>query len=76
MLHNEMSNLMKELDVVALLQDIPQKGLKRGQVGTIVEQWNDNTFEVEFISNKGETLAITEVKEKNLIKLHFEFEKV
>ncbi|PYV23444.1 MAG: DUF4926 domain-containing protein, partial [Acidobacteria bacterium] len=27
---------MKLLDVVALLEDLPVKGLRRGQVGTVV----------------------------------------
>ena len=39
---------MKLLDVVALLEDLPQLGLYRGQVGTIVEVYEPNVFEVEF----------------------------
>jgi len=30
------------LDVVALLNDIPDRGLVRGQVGTVVEQLDEN----------------------------------
>jgi Domain of unknown function (DUF4926) len=32
-------DVMKLLDVVALLQDLPDLGLIRGQVGTIVEMY-------------------------------------
>jgi len=35
---------MKLLDVVALLEDLPQLGLYRGQVGTIVEVYEPNYF--------------------------------
>ena len=29
----------KVLDVVALMEDLDSEGLRRGEVGTIVEQW-------------------------------------
>lgn len=35
-------------DVVALIDDVPEKGLQRGQVGTIVEMLAPDVFEVEF----------------------------
>jgi Domain of unknown function (DUF4926) len=37
---------MKLLDVVALLQNLPELGLIRGQVGTIVEIYEPDVFEV------------------------------
>ena len=43
-----MNRQMKLLDVVALLEDLPELGLYRGQVGTIVEEYEPNVFEVEF----------------------------
>jgi hypothetical protein len=45
------------LDVVALMNDIPVEGLRRGQVGTVVEQWEDRVFGVEFSDNSGEAYA-------------------
>ena len=48
---------MKLLDVVALLQDLPDLGLIRGQVGTIVELYEPDVFEVEFIDSTGHTYA-------------------
>jgi Domain of unknown function (DUF4926) len=41
------------LDVVALLEDVPSRGLMRGQVGTVVEKLAPGVFEVEFSDNSG-----------------------
>ena len=45
------------LDVVALLEDLPSRGLVRGQVGTVVEKLGPDVFEVEFSDNHGRTYA-------------------
>lgn len=63
---------MKLLDVVALLEDIPQLNLYRGQVGTIVEVYEPGVFEVEFSDNNGRAYAIETLKEKQLILLYHE----
>ena len=34
--------------VVAMLEDLPEEGLVRGQVGTVVESWAPGVYEVEF----------------------------
>jgi hypothetical protein len=65
----------KILDVVALLRDIPEKKLIKGQVGTIVEQLDDNFFDVEFVNKHGETTALEPLKGTDLFLLHFELEK-
>ncbi len=39
--------------VVALLEDLPEHGLMRGQVGTVVESWAPNVYEVEFADESG-----------------------
>ena len=41
------------LDVVALTADLPEKGLVRGQVGTVVEILGPEAFEVEFADDEG-----------------------
>jgi hypothetical protein len=66
----------KTFDVVALLRDLPEKSLVRGQVGTIVEQLDENVFEVEFANKKGETLSVETLRDSDLFLLHFESEKV
>ena len=67
---------IKVLDIVALLNDLPKKRLLKGQVGTVVEQLDENVFEVEFVNTNGETLAMEEIQSDNLFLLHFEIEKV
>ena len=63
---------MKLLDVVALLENIPQLDLYRGQVGTIVEVYEPGIFEVEFSDNNGRAYALETLKEKQLILLYHE----
>ena len=61
---------MKLLDVVALLEDLPQLGLYRGQVGTIVEVYEPNVFEVEFSDTYGLAYTIEILQENQLMLLH------
>ncbi len=61
---------MKLLDIVALLEDLPQLGLYRGQVGTIVEEYEPGVFEVEFSDNTGRSYAIETLSANQLMLLH------
>jgi hypothetical protein len=45
-------------DIVELLVDLPEDKLSTGTQGTIVECYQDNTYEVEFTNSLGETLAL------------------
>ena len=58
------------LDVVALLEDAPAHGLVRGQVGTVVERLDDETFEVEFSDDEGRTYAEAALRAEALLLLH------
>lgn len=60
------------MDVVTLVDDLPQSGLVRGQVGTVVEKLALDTFEVEFVDNDGRTYALLPLKRDQLLTLHFE----
>jgi tetratricopeptide (TPR) repeat protein len=62
---------IKILDVVALAEDLPDHGLRRGEVGTVVERWKDGAYEVEFSSDSGEAYAFAALHTNQLIKLHF-----
>ena len=62
---------MKLLDVVALLEDLPQLGLYRGQVGTIVEEYEPGVFEIEFSDTTGCAYAIETLTENQLMLLHY-----
>lgn len=61
---------MKLLDVVALLEDLPQIKLYRGQVGTIVEEYEPQVFEVEFSNTAGQAYAIETLRAEQLMVLH------
>ena len=60
------------LDVVALTEDIPSYRLRRGQVGTVVEELAPNVFEVEFSDNHGRTYAMLPLNSKQLLVLHYD----
>jgi hypothetical protein len=52
-------NSINELDAVALTCDLPDHGLKAGDVGTAVLVHRDGAaFEVEFIGYDGHTVAV------------------
>ncbi|HNY41022.1 MAG TPA: DUF4926 domain-containing protein [Bryobacteraceae bacterium] len=60
------------LSVVALIEDLPEKGLVRGQVGTVVEQWTPGVYEVEFCDDSGRTYAMVALKADQVMRLHHE----
>ena len=64
-----MENL-KPFAVVALLEDKPERGLRRGQVGTVVEPLAPGVFEVEFCDNEGRTYATLALRSEQLMVLH------
>ncbi len=59
------------LDVVALLQDLPTQRLARGQVGTIVEQLDDENLLVEFSDDQGCAYAVAPCSRSDLLVLHY-----
>ena len=58
--------------VVALVEYLPQEGLVRGQVGTVVETWAPGVYEVEFSDDNGRTYAMVALKAEQLMQLHHE----
>jgi hypothetical protein len=60
------------LDVVALTEDLRERGLYRGQVGTVVESLGPDVFEVEFSDNEGRAYASLALKEDQLLVLRHE----
>jgi len=66
-----MSDRLKSLDVVALTEDLPEHGLPRGQVGTVVEELGGDTFEVEFADDAGRPYLIVPVAGRQLIRLRY-----
>jgi len=64
--------IMKELETVALLKNIPEKGLFRGDVGVVVSVLSDDVLEVEFTDNTGKTRILTPLNSEDLIRLRLE----
>lgn len=58
------------LSEVALLRDVPECGLIRGQVGTVVETLSADAVEVEFSDDEGRTYATTAIPTKDPVRLH------
>lgn len=67
-----MRGQLQQCDVVTLVHDLPEHRLVRGQVGTVVEQYGPDAFEVEFADQDGRTYALTTLRAKHLLVLQHE----
>jgi len=63
---------MELLSVVALLEGVPEKGLQRGQVGTVVEVLAPGVYEIEFSDDSWRTYASVALRQEQLMQLHHE----
>lgn len=70
-----MKQRFKLLDVVALIEDLPNRELRRGQVRTVVELLDPGVFEVEFTDNDGRAYASLALKENQLLVLYYQPQK-
>ncbi len=50
------------LDVVVLNIDVPAHGLKRGDLGAVVDVYGPDAVEVEFVAASGRTKALVTLK--------------
>lgn len=62
---------LETLNVVALTADLPTHGLRRGQVGTVVEVLADGHYEVEFADENGRAYAMAAVPGSMLMELRY-----
>ena len=59
--------MIKEPDNIVLSKDLPEHGLKKGDIGVVVHAYKDNkAFEVEFIAGHGDTVAVVTLKTENV----------
>ena len=56
----------KALDTVVLDRDLPGLGLRRGDVGTVVQVYAPDGLEVEFVTAAGKTEALTTLVERDV----------
>ena len=54
------------LDVVVLDADVPVRGLRRGDLGAVVDVHDPDGLEVEFVTASGRTQALVTVKETDV----------
>ncbi len=54
--------MFKLLDTVVLDRDIPKSGLRRGDLGAIVEVVAGDAFEVEFVAASSRTQALVTLR--------------
>ncbi len=54
------------LDTVVLERDLPEHGLRRGDLGAVVEVYEPDGLEVEFVRASGQTQALVEVSARDV----------
>jgi len=52
----------KELDTVVLDRDLPEQGLRRGDLGAVVQVYEPDGLEVEFVTASGRTQALVTLR--------------
>ncbi len=58
-------------DIVALIEDLPERGLSVGQVGTIAKILATDLYEVDFSNDQGETYAMLPLHHHQLLRLKY-----
>jgi hypothetical protein len=53
-----MSDAFRELDTVVLVRDVPEAGLRAGDLGAVVQVYAPDALEVEFVTAAGQTQAL------------------
>ena len=53
-----MTLLFRELDTVVLLRDVPEAGLRAGDLDAVVHVYMSEALEVEFVTASGRTQAL------------------
>ena len=56
----------KELDTVVLRKNLPEHGLREGDLGAIVHLHEPDGIEVEFVTASGRTEALLTLKESDV----------
>lgn len=59
-------------DVVAVTTELPEQGLSKGHVGTVVEELDEDTYKIGFIDKDGHTYAQCPILGSRLMRLQYE----
>jgi hypothetical protein len=52
----------KQLDTVVLDRDLPESGLRKGDLGAVVQTYEPDGLEVEFVTASGQTQAVVTLR--------------
>jgi hypothetical protein len=55
------ASTFRELDTVVLVRDLPDSGLRTGDLGAVVQVYSPEALEVEFVTASGRTAALLSV---------------
>ena len=59
--------MIKEFERIILTEDIPNTELKKGDVGVVVQIYNEGEgYEIEFFALNGDTLAVETLESKQV----------
>ena len=56
----------KPLDVVVLQNEVPRHSLRKGDLGTVVDVYEPDGLEVEFLTASGDTEAVVTRKDSDV----------
>jgi len=59
----------EKLECVVLAHDVPEHGLRAGDLGTVVEIYPEGGVEVEFVRGSGATQALLTLNEREVRKI-------
>ena len=54
------------LDTIVLDRDLPEHGLRKGDLGAIVEVYEPDRFDVEFVTASGRTAALLTLNARDI----------
>ena len=57
------------LDTIVLARDLPDHGLRRGDIGAVVEVYEPDGVEVEFVTGSGRTQALVTLTKSDVRSL-------
>jgi hypothetical protein len=57
---------IKLLDTVVLERDLPERSLRKGDLGAVVELYEPDGLEVEFVSGSGRTVALVTLRRSDV----------
>lgn len=57
-------------DTVVLVEDLPEHGLRAGDIGAVVELYDSDGVEVEFVTGAGRTQALVSLRVEQVRRMN------